>query len=200
MGNSKTENNEEIKQVKRTDGAEQIKLTMYTIVSMLVTLISAGVTIVAMVIYAKPVIYVIEVTVGKTFNTYSHEALEQLMYENDPDLAIYGLYLAVALLVVASAVVTLIGMIKATNEYNKPNVILTIVGLVCAAAALVVYFYADDYTKDAIRAYGFPEVPMFNIYSVYMPLLITNVAAMACNILATASGLSRWKKTGKTSK
>lgn len=181
-------------------GPEQVKLTMYTMISMIVTFISAAVTAVAMVVYAKPVLYVLGVTVGDTFNDYSLEAIEQLMFEDNPDLKVYGLYLAVAGLVAVGAVVTLIGMIKAVNEFNKPNIVLTTVGLLFAVGAFVMFLYADDYTKDAIRSYGFPESPVFNIYSLYMPFLITNIVAMVCNIIATLTGLKRWKKTGRTSK
>ena len=185
---------------KKTVGPEQVKLTMYTLVAMIVTFISAGVVAVAMVVYAKPIIYVLETTVGSTFNTYSHEAVEQLMFENNPDLPIYGLYLGVAGLVAVVAVVTLVGMIRAVNEFNKPNIVLAIIGLVFSVGALVLFLYADDYTKDIIKSYGFQEEPMFNIYSLYLPLLITNICAMVCNIIATANGLKRWKKTGRTSK
>lgn len=181
-------------------GPEQVKLTMYTLVSMVVTFISAAVVAVSMVIYAKPVIYVLEVTVGDTFNAYSLEAVEQLMYENDPNLKIYGLYLGVAALLAVAAIATLVGMVKAVNEFNKPSIALTIVGLVFAVGALGLFLYADDYTKDAIRQYGYDESPMFNIYSLYLPFLITNIVAMLCNIIATANGLKRWKKTGRTSK
>ena len=197
---AKKEENKQEPTVRKPVGPEQVKLTMYTLVSMLVTFISAGVTAVAMVVYAKPVIYVLETTVGATFNDYSLEAVEQLLFEDNPNFPVYGLYLAVAALVAIGAVVTLLGMIKAVDEFNKPNIVLTIIGLVFAVGALIMFLYADDYTKDAIRAYGFQEQPMFNIYSLYLPLLITNIVAMVCNILATANGLSRWKKTGRTSK
>lgn len=185
---------------KKTVGPEQVKLTMYTLVAMIVTFISAGVVAMAMIVYAKPIIYVLETTVGSTFNTYSHEAVEQLMFENNPDLPIYGLYLGVAGLVAVVAVVTLVGMIRAVNEFNKPNIVLAIIGLVFSVGGLVLFLYADDYTKDIIKSYGFQEEPMFNIYSLYLPLLITNICAMVCNIIATANGLKRWKKTGRTSK
>lgn len=185
---------------KKTVGPEQVNLTMYTLVAMIVTFISAAVVAIAMVVYAKPVIYVLESTVGKTFNTYSHEAVEQLMFEDNPDLPIYGLYLGVAALVAVVAIVTLIGMVRAVNEFNKPNLVLTFVGLVFAIGALVLFLYSDDYTKDVIRTYEFQEDPIFNVYSLYLPFLITNIVAMVCNIFATANGLKRWKKTGRTSK
>lgn len=181
-------------------GPEQVNLTLYTVIAMVVTFISAGVTAVAMVVYAKPVIYILEVTVGSTFNDYSLEAVEQLMYEDNPDLPIYGLYLGIAALVAVGAVVTLLAMIRAVNEFNKPNIALTIAGVVFSVGALVLYLYADDYTKDVIKSYGFEEKPMFNIYSLYLPLLITNIVAMISNVFATANGLKRWKKTGRTSK
>ena len=124
---------EEIKEpVRKPVGPEQVKLTMYTLVAMIVTFISAAVVAVAMVVYAKPVQYVLEVTIGTCFgsatNDYTLEAVEQLMYENEPNLKIYELYLGVAILLAVGAIATLIAMIKAVNEYNKPSVALTIVG------------------------------------------------------------------------
>jgi len=110
-------------------GPEQVNLTLYTVIAMVVTFISAGVTAVAMVVYAKPVIYILETTVGSTFNDYSLEAVEQLMYEDNPDLPIYGLYLGIAALVAVGAVVTLLAMIRAVNEFNKPNIALTIASI-----------------------------------------------------------------------
>ncbi len=181
-------------------GPEQVKLTMYTLIAMLVTFISAGVTAVAMVVYAKPVTYVLETTVGTTFNTYSIEAVEQLLFEDNPELKTYELYLGVAALIAIGAVASLIGMIKAVNEFNKPSIAIAIVSLVFAVGALALFLYADDYTKDAIRSYGFDENPMFNIYTLYLPFLITNIVATVCNIATTAGGLKRWKETGRTSK
>lgn len=181
-------------------GPEQVKLTMYTFISMIVTFISAGVTAVAMVVYAKPVIYVLETTVGSTFNAYSLEAVEQLMFEDNPNLPIYGLYLGVGILVAIGALATLIGMIKAVNEFNKPSMAVAVIGTVFAVAALALFIYADYFTKGEIRKYHFEEQPMFNIYSLYLPFLITNVAAMVVNIFTTSTGLKRWKKTGRTSK
>ncbi len=204
-GNEAKDKNEAKNEAKKTDtikhvGPEQVKLTMYTLISMIVTFISAGVTAVAMVVYAKPVIYVLETTVGSTFNAYSIEAIEQLMFEDNPNLPIYELYLGVGILVAIGALATLIGMIKAVNEFNKPSMAVAIVGTVFAIAALALFIYADYFTKGEIRKYHFEEQPMFNIYSLYLPFLITNVAAMAFNIFSTATGLKRWKKTGRTSK
>ena len=185
---------------KKSVGPEQVKLTMYTLIYMVVTFISGCVTVVAMVVYAKPISNVLKVTVGSTINDYSYEAVEQVLFEDYPDMPIYGLYLGIALLVAASAVVTVIGLIRAVDEYNKPGIITTILGFVFAVGAFALFIYENDYTIEKIRLLAIPENPQFGIYKLYFPFLIANIVGMLCNIISTIIGLARWKKTGKTSK
>ncbi len=186
--------------VKKPVGPEQVKLTMYTLIYMIVTFISAGVTAVAMMVYAKPINHVLSVTVGNTINDYSYEAAEMVLFENYPDMPIYGLYLGIAALVAVGAVLLVVGLIGAVNEYNKPKLAISIFALVVAVVALILFIYADDYTKEKVRTLNIPEQPRFGIYSLYMPLLITNIVGVIVNIFSTINGLKRWKKTGRTSK
>lgn len=192
-------------QAKKTDnikhvGPEQVTLTMYTLIAMIVTFITAAVTAVAMFVYAKPIIHLLKVTVGETLNEYSYEAVEQVIMENYPSFAVYEMYLGVAALVALGAVLMVVCLIKAVNEYNKPNIIVGIVSVLFAVGALVLFIYADNETRAKIAELEIPERPEFGIYSVYLPLLITNIVALICNVFSSLAGLKRWKKTGRTSK
>lgn len=181
-------------------GPEQVKLTMYTLIAMIVAFISAGVTLVAMFVYAKPLIHLQKVTIGKTLNEYSYEAVEQVIMEDNPSFAVYEMYLGVAALVAIGAIFMVVCLIKAVNEYNKPNVIVGVLSVLCAIGALVLFIYVDSEARAKIAELAIPEMPEFGIYSLYLPLLITNIVALFCNVLSTLICLKRWKKTGRTSK
>ena len=179
---------------------EQINLTMYTLVYMVVTFLSTGIAAFAMAMYGSPAKYLIESYVGEGLNELSREMLRLYLIDDLGEGKMNGLYLGVGIILIIGALAMLIGMIGAVNDRNEPIIALNIIGVVTAVAALVLYFYADDYIKDGIGRYKIDRMPEFGVYSLYLPFLIGNIALMIVNTISSVSGLKRWKKTGKTSK
>ncbi len=179
---------------------EQINLTMYTLVYMVVTFLSTGIAAFAMAMYGSPAKYLIESYVGEGLNELSREMLRLYLIDDLGEGKMNGLYLGVGIILIIGALAMLIGMIGAVNDRNEPIIALNIIGVVTAVAALVLYFYADDYIKDGIGRYKIDRMPEFGVYSLYLPFLIGNIVLMVINTISSVSGLKRWKKTGKTSK
>lgn len=179
---------------------EQINLTMYTLVYMVVTFLSTGIAAFAMAMYGSPAKYLIESYVGEGLNELSREMLRLYLIDDLGEGKMNGLYLGVGIILIIGALAMLIGMIGAVNDRNEPIIALNIIGVVTAVAALVLYFYADDYIKDGIGRYKIDRMPEFGVYSLYLPFLIGNIVLMVVNTISSVSGLKRWKKTGKTSK
>lgn len=197
----KEEKVEKSQPTKQMVQPEQIKLTMYTLVYMIVTFLSAGVAAFAMAIYGNPTKYVIKSYVGEGLNEMSREMLRLYLIEDDlGESKINGLYLGVGILLIIGALAMLVGMIGAVNDKNEPIIFLNIIGIVTAVAALALYLYADDFVKDGISKYKIDRMPEFGAYSLYLPFLIANIVLMIINTISSINGHNRWKKTGKTSK
>lgn len=187
-------------QVKAVSNAEQINLTMYTLTYMIVTFLSAALTAYCLVIYGNPGKYVIKSYVGEGLNEMSREMLRLYMLDELGEGRINGFYLAIGIVIAVEAVAMLIGMIKAVDNRNKPVPVLNIIGIVMSIVALGIFMYADDFMKSDINRYDIDRQPELQLYSLYLPLLITNIVAMITGLITTIGGLNRWKKTGKTSK
>ncbi len=187
-------------EVKKVAQPEQIKLTMYTLVYMVVTFLSAGIAAFAMAIYGNPAKYLISSYVGEGLNELSREMLRLYLNDDLGEHKMNGLYLGVALILAVGAVAMLIGMIRAVDDSKKPLISLNIIGVIASVAALVLFLYSDGYIKDGIKRYEIDRQPEFGIYNLYLPFLIVYIVVMICNLCSTLGGLKRWKNTGKTSK
>lgn len=187
-------------EVKPKVQTEQISLTMYTAMYMIVTFLSAALTAFCLVIYGNPGKYVISSYVGEGLNEMSREMLRLYMLDELGEGRINGFYLAIGIVIAVEAVVMLIGMVKAVDNRNKPVPVLNIIGIVMSIAALGLFIYADHFMKADIRRYDIDRQPKLQLYTLYLPLLITNIVAMIVGLITTIGGLRRWKKTGKTSK
>ena len=196
----KEEKLEKPQPTKQVAQPEQIKLTMYTLVYMVVTFLSTGIAAFAMAMYGSPAKYLIECYVGEGLNELSREMLRLYLIDDLGEGKMNGLYLGVGILLVVGALAMLIGMIGAVNDKNEPIILLNIIGIITAIAALVLFIYADDYIKGGIAKYKIDKQPEFGVYSLYLPFLIANIVLMIINTISSINGYNRWKKTGKTSK
>lgn len=187
-------------EVKTKVQTEQITLTMYTAMYMIVTFLSAALTAFCLVIYGNPGKYVIASYVGEGLNEMSREMLRLYMLDELGEGTINGFYLAIGIVIAVEAVAMLMGMVKAVDNRNKPMPVLNIIGIVMSVAALGLFIYSDYFMKADIRRYDIDRQPELQLYSLYLPLLITNIVAMIVGLITTIGGLRRWKETGKTSK
>lgn len=185
---------------KLVNQPEQINLTMYTLVYMVVTFLSTGLAAFAMAMYGNPAKYLIKSYVGEGLDEFSREMLRLYLIDDLGEGKMNGLYLGVGIILIIGALAMLVGMIGAVNDKNEPIVALNVIGVITAIAALVLYLYADNYIKDGIIKYEIDRMPEFGAYSLYLPFLIANIVLMIINTISSINGLNRWKKTGKTSK
>ncbi len=196
----KEEKLEKPQPTKQVAQPEQINLTMYTLVYMVVTFLSTGLAAFAMAMYGNPGKYVIQSFVGAGLDDWSQEMLRLYLLDDLGEGKMNGLYLGVGIILIIGALAMLVGMIGAVNDKNEPIIALNIIGVITAIAALVLYLYADNYIKDGIIKYEIDRMPEFGVYSLYLPFLIANIVLMIINTISSINGLNRWKKTGKTSK
>lgn len=185
---------------KPVNQPEQINLTMYTLVYMIVTFLSTGLAAFAMAMYGNPAKYLIKSYIGEGLDEFSREMLRLYLIDDLGGGKMNGLYLGVGIILIIGALAMLVGMIGAVNDRNEPIIALNIIGVVTAVAALILYMYADNYIKDGIIKYEIDRMPEFGAYSLYLPFLIANIVLMVINTISSVNGLNRWKKTGKTSK
>ena len=174
------------------------KLTAYTVVAMLASLIAAGATALAMVVLAKPVYYAAEAYFGDSLDSVYFDMMAQLMADNEYDKLFIGLLSGAAVALAIAAIISLVGVVKAINPDNKPAVIMSVVSFVLAGIAIGLYIGATIYMNDKMGQIGFEKQSVFSLYTGYFAALIANAVILLCNIFAALSGKSRWKKDGKT--
>ncbi len=207
MGNSKSQNIQKSKETNKVTNnkpeyvqPEQINFTMYTFVTMIVTLVCTAFAIITMVLNGKPVYYFLEGMVGDSLNFYSYEMAELLLYDIVDEGKVNGLFLALAALGILTAIISIVGLVRAMNQYAKPMIIPNIIGLISAIGALVLYFYIDDFMYENLLKVVSIADPRTGLYDFILVTAIINIIAMIAGIVAAVSGLKRWKETGKTSK
>ncbi len=206
MGKSKSQNIQKNKNNNNSNNKpeyvqpEQINFTMYTFVTMLATLVATACATVMMVLNGKPIYYVLEGMVGDSLNEYSYEMAELLLYDIVDEGTVNGLYLGLIGLTIVPAIISIVGLVRAMNQYAKPIIVPYIVGLVFSIATLVLYIYTDNFMHDKLLEVVMLAEPKVGLYNFIIVVVILNIVAMIGAIVAAISGLKRWKETGKTSK
>ncbi len=209
MGKSKSQNIQKTKETKDKETKankpeyvqpEQINITMYTLVTMIVTLVNTAFAIVTMVLNGRPVYYFLEGMVGDSLNFYSYEMAELLLYEIVDEGKVNGLFLGMAAFGIITAIVSIVGLVRAMNPETKPMVLPYVISLVSAIAVIPLYFYTDDFLYENLLKVVVVNEPRVGLYDFVLITAIVNIVAVIAGIVAALSGLKRWKETGRTNK
>lgn len=174
------------------------KMTAYTVIAMLTSLVSSGVMVLAMVVLGRPIYYAIETYFGDNISGEWHGIMTQIV-ESYSDTRKFNAFIIIAAAALAvAAILSLIAVSRTLKPENKPVVTLSVISLVLGAVALVSYFIASDSIFKELDLLEFESAPKFTLYKVYMVVLIVNEAMQLVNIFGVLSGKSKWKKDGKT--
>ncbi|MGN0152651.1 MAG: hypothetical protein ACI39Q_09275 [Wujia sp.] len=178
------------------------QLSMYTATAMLEALVAAASVMLAMVVWASLVYYLLEAVLGKVYGEENLTMTEILYFEGAIQDKAEMLMLIAAILLVAVTVMAIIIVVRAINASKKPLLVIYILSFICSVAALVLFICSGNGivheldTNEYLRT--LTRTPCFNVYVGCFVALIVNVVGTLVNIIAGATGLGKWKKNGRT--
>lgn len=199
MEKTKVEKKQEKENSKISNQPEQITLTPYTGVYMIVTLIAAATAMLSMIMLAKPAFYFLQDMIGTAMDDIFYDLFSEIIYFEIGEAQVYGIYIMIAVLSLGTAVLTMIGLMKAMKPDNKPALVLNVVSVICAIAAIISFICEGKHLYKFVDTFGVANEPIFGVYKVLYILLICNIVAMVINALMNFIVYKRWSKTGRTS-
>lgn len=185
------------------------KLSMYTGVSMVQVLVAAAAAVLGMLVWARPVFYILQMLFntgyGRYDETFQMNTIEfmDIMYfdETDTKNRVEVLTLIGALLLVCCAITQLIIVVRSINPKLKPWIVCNIIGVVTAVAAVVLFVAAyidvNNFISSSDILSQMEKKPYFNLYVGCYVAMGVNIIGVVVNTLASVKGLKQWKKNGK---
>lgn len=185
------------------------KLSMYTGVSMVQVLVAAAAAVLGMLVWARPVFYILQMLFntgyGRYDETFQMNTIEfmDIMYfdETDTKNRVEVLTLIGALLLVCCAITQLIIVVRSINPKLKPWIVCNIIGVVTAVAAVILFVAAyidvNNFISTSDILSQMEKKPYFNLYVGCYVAMGVNIIGVVVNTLASVKGLKQWKKNGK---
>lgn len=185
------------------------KLSMYTGVSMVQVLVAAAAAVLGMLVWARPVFYILQMLFntgyGRYDETFQMNTIEfmDIMYfdETDTKNRVEVLTLIGALLLVCCAITQLIIVVWSINPKLKPWIVCNIIGVVTAVAAVILFVAAyidvNNFISSSDILSQMEKKPYFNLYVGCYVAMGVNIIGVVVNTLASVKGLKQWKKNGK---
>lgn len=191
------------------DENQSEKLSMYTGVSMVQVLVAAASAVLGMLVWARPVFYILQMLFntgyGRYDETFQMNTIEfmDIMYfdETDTKKRVEMLTLIGALLLVCCAITQLIIVVRSINPKLKPWIVCNIIGVVTAVAAVVLFVAAyidvNNFISSSDILAAMEKKPYFNLYIGCCLAMGVNIIGVVVNTFASVKGLKQWKKNGR---
>lgn len=191
------------------DENQSEKLSMYTGVSMVQVLVAAASAVLGMLVWARPVFYILQMLFntgyGRYDETFQMNTIEfmDIMYfdETDTKKRVEMLTLIGALLLVCCAITQLIIVVRSINPKLKPWIVCNIIGVVTAVAAVVLFVAAyidvNIFISSSDILAAMEKKPYFNLYIGCCVAMGVNIIGVVVNTFASVKGLKQWKKNGR---
>ncbi len=191
------------------DENQSEKLSMYTGVSMVQVLVAAASAVLGMLVWARPVFYILQMLFntgyGRYDETFQMNTIEfmDIMYfdETDTKKRVEMLTLIGALLLVCCAITQLIIVVRSINPKLKPWIVCNIIGVVTAVAAVVLFVAAyidvNNFISISDILAAMEKKPYFNLYIGCCVAMGVNIIGVVVNTFASVKGLKQWKKNGR---
>lgn len=191
------------------DENQSEKLSMYTGVSMVQVLVAAASAVLGMLVWARPVFYILQMLFntgyGRYDETFQMNTIEfmDIMYfdETDTKKRVEMLTLIGALLLVCCAITQLIIVVRSINPKLKPWIVCNIIGVVTAVAAVVLFVAAyidvNNFISSSDILAAMEKKPYFNLYIGCWVAMGVNIIGVVVNTFASVKGLKQWKKNGR---
>lgn len=197
---------EKNKQMTNPSASEQ--LSFYTGASMIQVLVSAATAIIAMLIWSRPVFYILDTIFSKQYGDYNEmfqmnnvEVAEIIYFEGTSTEKIVEILVLIgAVLMVVGALSQLIIVVRAVNPKMKPWIACNIIGIVTGIAGVVLYavacFEVMVFIDSNLVLAEMTKEPYFNLYVGCYIAMAVNIIGAVVNTFASVSGLKKWKKNG----
>ena len=191
------------------DENQSEKLSMYTGVSMVQVLVAAASAVLGMLVWARPVFYILQMLFntgyGRYDETFQMNTIEfmDIMYfdETDTKKRVEMLTLIGALLLVCCAITQLIIVVRSINPKLKPWIVCNIIGVVTAVAAVILFVAAyidvNNFISSSDILAAMEKKPYFNLYIGCRVAMGVNIIGVVVNTFASVKGLKQWKKNGR---
>lgn len=191
------------------DENQSEKLSMYTGVSMVQVLVAAASAVLGMLVWARPVFYILQMLFntgyGRYDETFQMNTIEfmDIMYfdETDTKKRVEMLTLIGALLLVCCAITQLIIVVRSINPKLKPWIVCNIIGVVTAVAAVILFVAAyidvNNFISSSDILAAMEKKPYFNLYIGCCVAMGVNIIGVVVNTFASVKGLKQWKKNGR---
>lgn len=191
------------------DENQSEKLSMYTGVSMVQVLVAATSAVLGMLVWARPVFYILQMLFntgyGRYDETFQMNTIEfmDIMYfdETDTKKRVEMLTLIGALLLVCCAITQLIIVVRSINPKLKPWIVCNIIGVVTAVAAVILFVAAyidvNNFISSSDILAAMEKKPYFNLYIGCCVAMGVNIIGVVVNTFASVKGLKQWKKNGR---
>ncbi len=191
------------------DENQSDKLSMYTGVSMVQVLVAAASAVLGMLVWARPVFYILQMLFntgyGRYDETFQMNTIEfmDIMYfdETDTKKRVEMLTLIGALLLVCCAITQLIIVVRSINPKLKPWIVCNIIGVVTAVAAVILFVAAyidvNNFISSSDILAAMEKKPYFNLYIGCCVAMGVNIIGVVVNTFASVKGLKQWKKNGR---
>lgn len=191
------------------DENQSEKLSMYTGVSMVQVLVAAASAVLGMLVWARPVFYILQMLFntgyGRYDETFQMNTIEfmDIMYfdETDTKKRVEMLTLIGALLLVCCAITQLIIVVRSINPKLKPWIVCNIIGVVTAVAAVILfaaaYIDVNNFISSSDILAAMEKKPYFNLYIGCCVAMGVNIIGVVVNTFASVKGLKQWKKNGR---
>ena len=191
------------------DENQSEKLSMYTGVSMVQVLVAAASAVLGMLVWARPVFYILQMLFntgyGRYDETFQMNTIEfmDIMYfdETDTKKRVEMLTLIGALLLACCAITQLIIVVRSINPKLKPWIVCNIIGVVTAVAAVILFVAAyidvNNFISSSDILAAMEKKPYFNLYIGCCVAMGVNIIGVVVNTFASVKGLKQWKKNGR---
>lgn len=191
------------------DENQSEKLSMYTGVSMVQVLVAAASAVLGMLVWARPVFYILQMLFntgyGRYDETFQMNTIEfmDIMYfdETDTKKRVEMLTLIGALLLVCCAITQLIVVVRSINPKLKPWIVCNIIGVVTAVVAVILFVAAyidvNNFISSSDILAAMEKKPYFNLYIGCWVAMGVNIIGVVVNTFASVKGLKQWKKNGR---
>lgn len=178
--------------------AEDVHLTVYTLLSLLAVAMAGITTSLSGALSANPTFYGSDTYYGNGSDGVYVDIISQMLFEGNIQNVIKAIFIASAVVAGTGAIIALVDIICAMNPLKKPLVAFSWISLIFAVAAMVLYIVGlvkmyNIFTETDIFEKGFK----FTIFVGTGIAHALNVIVMVCNIAGNYIGLKRFKKNGK---
>lgn len=182
---------------EQPDAAADVKMNFYSGMSMVMTIMAAASAVVAMIVAARGFYYILQTLYDETQTDIVLLSDNLIAADFSPSIRIF-LYV-MGLLMAVQVVLSLVGTVTAINPKKKPLLPLAVAMTVLAVATLVLYLVGHSQAGDIANMFARVETHKhMGLYTIYLYVLIANLACAVVNLFGQMYGLKLYKKTGKT--